>query len=158
MKRKAPFQLPEGFVFLDQRDASQAFSTGDPRIDLYDLEDYYQWGLEPDTYTIVYKPEERILGVMTIELRPDHLYIAMLGRNETATQGPVGTLLVRLAEDIARQTDKEEVQLDSLDTAVAFYDEKLGYEEHARKYSDDEFGELTPKKKRLEPPPSPSSF
>ena len=127
-------------------------------MDDYDVEDYYRWGREPDTYTIAYKVDERIQGAMTIELRPDHLYIAMLGRNEQATQGPVGTLLVRLAEDIARQMGKEEVRLDSLDTSVAFYDEKMEYAEYAPKLIDKEFGQLTPKKKRLEPPPSLSSF
>ena len=157
MKRKTPFQLPEGFKLLDQEDTSQDFSTGDLRMDTYNLEDYYQWSVEPNTYTIVYKPDEKVLGAMTIELHEDHLQIAMLGRNESATQRPVGSLLIRLAEDIAPQTRKDEVRLDSLDTAVVFYDEKMEYEEYAHKYFDEDFGELTPKRKRLAPPPSLSS-
>ncbi len=126
-------------------------------MDSYDLEDYYQWGLEPDAYTIVYKPDERILGAMSVELHADHLYIAMLGRNSVAI-GPVGSLLVRVAEDIARELGKPEVRLDSLDTAVAFYDEKCGYEEYADRFHEEGFGLLTPKKKMLQPPSSFSSL
>lgn len=126
-------------------------------MDIYDLEDYYRWSIEPNSYSIVYKVEVRVWGVMNLEMREDHVYIAMLGRNVVAV-GPVGSLLVRVAEDIARELGKPEVRLDSLDTAVIFYDEKCGYEEYADRFHEESFGVLTPKKKRLQPLPSLSSL
>ena len=61
-------------------------------MDDYDLEDYYRWSIEPNSYSIVYKVEGRVWGVMNLEMREDYVYIAMLGRNVVAV-GPVGSLL-----------------------------------------------------------------
>ncbi len=117
-------------------------------MDNYSLATYYRWGLEPDTYTIVYEPEDRIFGIMTVSIRDDYASIEMLGRNSLVVPKGSGRVLVQVAENIAHDLGKKEVRLDSLDTAVDFY-RQLGYEQSAKKFIDAEFGLLTPMKKRL---------
>ncbi len=152
--KTAPFKLRRGFAFIRSEDSKQGFGTGDYRMDRVTLRDYYDRSRDPDRYVIVYKVRGRIFGVMEIELRPGHVYIANLARNVPVATGSVGGRLVRLAESIGYETGRAEVRLDSLDTAVKFYDEKMEYEEYAAPFFEEGWGTLTPKMKRLVPLPA----
>ena len=91
-----------------------------------------------------------MLGLVRLELFNDHVLVDLIARNKLFVESErVGTKLMRLAEDIARQTGRPEVRLESVETAVGFYDDKLGYEEYEQTYEDDEYGELTPKRKKI---------
>ncbi len=155
-----PFNLPEdlGFTFLEANDAAQQFKTGDNRMNSFTLHDYYVWSEEPNVYVIVYKLGGKIVGVLDLELRMDHVFVLMLGRNILNAPRPgVGTKLMRLAENIGYQTGRLEVRLDSLDTSVRFY-EKMGYEEYGFPFYEEGWGMLSPRRRRLEPLPSLGQF
>ncbi len=159
-RKHALFNLPEdlGFTFLEADDAAQQFKTGDYRMDRFTLHDYYAWSQEPNVYVIVYKVAGKILGVLEVELRNDHVSVVMLGRNiPNAPRPGVGTKLMRLAESIGYQTGRLEVRLDSLDTSVGFY-EKMGYEEYGSPFYEEGWGMLSPRRRRLEPLPSLGQF
>jgi len=91
-----------------------------------------------------------VLGLLRLELLKDHVLVDLIARNRLFVESErVGTKLMRLAEDIARQTNRPEVRLESVETAIGFYDDKLGYEEYDQSYKDDEYGTLTPKRKKI---------
>ena len=142
--------LPEGFSLLGLDDTHQEFSTETRAIDRNSLRDHYDWSLGPGRYAFVYKSGGSVLGLLRLELFNDHVLVDLIARNKLFVESErVGTKLMRLAEDIARQTGRPEVRLESVETAVGFYDDKLGYEEYEQTYEDDEYGELTPKRKKI---------
>ncbi len=159
-QKHALFNLPEdlGFTLLEADDVAQQFETGDNRMDRFTLHDYYAWSQEPNVFVIVYKLAGKIVGVLGLELRMDHVFVLMLGRNILNAPGTgVGTKLMRLAESIGFQTGRLEVRLDSLDTSVGFY-EKMGYEEYGSPFYEEGWGMLSPRRRRLEPLPSLGQF
>jgi hypothetical protein len=93
---------------------------------------------------------DRILGLIYFIVFDDHVYLGTIGRNVAVQyEGSVGQKLMRLLENLTRQLKRSEIKLDSLDTSVSWYDDKLGYEESGQPYSDGIWGVLTPKVKRL---------
>jgi len=150
LKGLVSFVLPEGFSPLVLEDTHHEFRTESRAIDRYSLRDHYDWSLGRGRYVFVYKPGRKVLGLLRLELLKDHVLVDLIARNRLFVESErVGTKLMRLAEDIARQTNRPEVRLESVETAIGFYDDKLGYEEYDQSYKDDEYGTLTPKRKKI---------
>lgn len=142
--------LPEGFEILDGRDVGQRFETGDTRMDVYTLRDYLRWNERPNEVCIIHKKESMITGILDITVHDDFIMIEMVGKNNLVQASGVGTKLMSLVENIARQLGKKEIRLESLDTVVEWYDEFLGYAEYNEPYDDAELGKLTPKRKFMQ--------
>ena len=147
---KRALRLPEGIEILNERDADQRFRTNDPRMDRYTLRDYLKWNKHSNEVCFVYKIEGVIAGILEISVSNDFITIEMVGRNVLVQASAVGTKLMSLAENIARQLGKKEIRLESLDSVVEWYDEHLGYVEYDQPYNDSEFGRLTPKRKLMQ--------
>ena len=96
------------------------------------------------------KIEGVIAGILEISVSNDFITIEMVGRNVLVQASAVGTKLMSLAENIARQLGKKEIRLESLDSVVEWYDEHLGYVEYDQPYNGSEFGRLTPKRKLMQ--------
>jgi histone acetyltransferase (RNA polymerase elongator complex component) len=144
---KRSLRLPKNFEILNPTDSQQEFQTGDHRMDKYTLRDYLDWNQNPNEVCIVYKQKGRVAGIIDITVYEGYIKVEMVGKNKLVDASGVGTKLMKLAENIARQLGRAEIRLESLDTVVGFYDEYLGYSEFAEPYEDEEFGRLTPKRK-----------
>jgi N-acetylglutamate synthase-like GNAT family acetyltransferase len=118
-------------------------------MDRYILRDYYQWNLLPNDLVILYEMEGHFAGIIEITIHDDHIMIEMVGRNVLVAAKGVGTKLMSLVENIARQLGIEEIRLESLDSVVEWYDGSLGYEEYTEASYDADFGRLTPKRKLI---------
>ncbi len=147
---KRALRLPEGFEILNERDADQEFKTNDPRMDRYTLRDYLKWNERPNEVGFVYKVEGAIAGILDISVPNDFIMVEMVGKNVLVQASAVGTKLMSLAENIARQLGKKEIRLESLDSVVRWHDEHVGYVEYDQPYDDSEFGRLTPKRKFMQ--------
>lgn len=146
---KARIRLPDGFRFLREEDSAQPFQTGDSRMDRYGLRDYFRWSFLPNDLVIIYEVGEKIAGLVEVTVYDDHIAVEMLGRNILVGATGVGTKLMNLVENIARQLGIGEIRLEALDGVVGWYDEVLSYREYADVYYDADFGKLTPKKKSI---------
>ena len=140
-------KLPEGFRFLREGDIKRPFRTGDKAMDKYALRDYYAWSLLPNELVVLYEVGGDIAGIIEMTANEDHMMIEMVARNILVAASGVGTRLMSVAENVARQLGKDEIRLESLDGVVAWYDGPLGYEEYTDRFYDPEFGWLTPKRK-----------
>jgi len=139
--------LPEGFRFLREGDIGQAFQTGNEIMDRYVLRDYHLWSLLPNDLVVIYEIDVRIAGIIELRINEDHIVVDMVGRNALVQASGVGTKLMSLAENFARQLAISEIRLDSLDDVVSWYG-SFGYARSADRYYDAELGcWLTPMKK-----------
>lgn len=118
-------------------------------MDTYVLRDYFQWSVLPNDLVILYEIEGKLAGIIEISIHDDHIAIEMLGRNILVQATGVGTKLMSLVENIARQLGRREIRLEALDSVVEWYDGVLGYEEYSDVFLDSEFGRLTPKRKSI---------
>jgi len=144
---KDRIRLPARFRFIGEEDANQRFQTGDTRMDRYTLRDYFQWSLLPNDLVIIHVVEGNVAGLVEITARDDYITVEMLGKNTLIEATGVGTKLMSLVENIARQLGVSQIRLEALDSVVSWYDDVLGYEEYDDVIYDAEFGRLTPKKK-----------
>jgi hypothetical protein len=144
---KSRVKLPEGFSFLREGDVAQPFRTGDKTMDKYVLRDYYAWSLLPDELVVLHQVAGGIAGIIEMTVNENHMMVEMVARNTLVAASGVGTRLMSVAENVARQLGKDEIRLESLDGVVAWYDGPLGYEEYTDRFYDPEFGWLTPKRK-----------
>ena len=144
---KSRLTLPEGFRFLREGDVGQAFQTGNEIMDRYVLRDYHRWSLLPNDLVVLYEIGARIAGIIELRVNGDHIVVDMVGSNALVQAPGVGTKLMSLAENIARQLAISEIRLDSLDAVVSWYG-FFGYARYADRYYDAELGcWLTPMKK-----------
>jgi hypothetical protein len=144
---RARLTLPEGFRFLREGDIGHAFRTGNEIMDRYVLRDYHQWSLLPNDLVVLYEIGARIAGIIELRVNEDHIVVDMVGSNALVQAPGVGTKLMSLAENIARQLAISEIRLDSLDAVVSWYG-FFGYARYADRYYDAELGcWLTPMKK-----------
>jgi hypothetical protein len=149
---KLGISLPPGFRFLHARDVVKPFVSGDPRMDKYTLREYHVWSELSNELVIVYTPEgEEVAGVIEIIVEKDFMIVEKVAKNLLVEASGVGPKLMSLAEGIARVLGRKEIRLEALDTTVEWYDDKLGYVEYATVEFDEEWGELTPKRKTIEP-------
>lgn len=118
-------------------------------MDRYVLRDYYQWSLLPNDLVILYEISGRIVGIIELRINEDHIMVDMVGSNALVQVPGVGTKLMSLAENLARQLGIREIRLDSLDDVVSWYG-LFGYGGYADRYYDAELGcWLTPMKKLI---------
>jgi ribosomal protein S18 acetylase RimI-like enzyme len=110
---KRSLHLPEGFETLNEWDAVQKLEMGNPSMDRYTLSDYLTWNTNPNEVSIVYKREGLIAGIIALTVHDDFVTVEMIGRNVAARAPSVGTKLMSLAEDIARQLGRREIRLES---------------------------------------------
>jgi hypothetical protein len=108
---KSRIKLPRGFRFLREGDLTQRFRTGDKTMDKYVLRDYHAWSLLPDELVILYEVGGDIAGIIEMTVKEDHMMVEMLGRNTLVAASGVGTRLMSLAENVARQLGKGEIRL-----------------------------------------------
>lgn len=144
--------LPEGVRWIEKLDARCEFWTDDLVMAKHQLEDYYRWSLEPDSIVLVREVSGPIpvAGVLYATVHSDHLMIEMVARNKHAPYPGSGALLVGiLANAVAPALGIHELRLESRTNAVPYWDDKMGFEEYSAKIQDPEFGELTPKRKRV---------
>ena len=112
--------------------------------------DYYSWSLDPGALVIVREVETAIAGVVYLTVYQSHIMVEMLARNKLLNYPGVGANLLRVIErSVAQQLSIHEIRIEALSGLVNYYDNTLNYEECGSKYWDKEWGELTPKLKRL---------
>jgi hypothetical protein len=141
--------LPEGFRFLREGDIGQVFRTGNEMMDRYVLRDYYRWSLLPNDLVVLYEIDRRIAGIIELRVNENHIMVDMVGSNVLVQAPGVGTKLMSLAENFARQLAIGEIRLDSLDDVVSWYG-SFGYAQYADRCYDAELGcWLTPMKKLI---------
>ena len=119
-------------------------------MDRYNLLDYYHWSLEPDSLVIVREVEGTVVGVLQLIVHRNYLIIERVAKNKLLNYPAVGQNLIRVVElYVAPQLKIREVRLEALQELVPYYDDRLGYEEYGTAYYDNEWGDLTPKRKFL---------
>ena len=92
----------------------------------------------------------KVAGVLQLTVHDDYIMIEMVARNKLLDYPGVGSNLIRVVERyVATQLGIREVRLEALPELVRFYDDVLGYEEYGKPYPDDDWKELTPKRKLL---------
>lgn len=144
--------LPEGVRWIEKQDTRCEFWTDDPVMAKHELEDYFRWSLEPDSIVIVREVvgPAPIAAVLYATVHPDHLMIEMVARNKHAPYPGSGALLVSaLANFVAPALAVHELRLESRPDVVPYWDDVIGFQEYAPKVQDPEFGDLTPKRKRV---------
>lgn len=134
---------------MREGDIGQAFRTGNEIMDRYVLRDYHRWSLLPNDLVVLYEIDVRIAGIIEMRINLDHIVVDMVGSNALVQAAGVGTKLMSLAENFAKQLAIGEIRLDSLDDVVSWY-RLSGYAQYADRYYDAELGcWLTPMKKLI---------
>lgn len=143
-------ELPDGFRYIVYHDTKHDLKSFVPEMDRYTLEWYYQWSLERNSLVIIREIEEKIAAVAHVTIHDDHVMLEMLVRNKLYSySGSAGDLVILVEKLIAPHYGKNEVRLEALNDIVSYYGAR-GYEIYDKSYHDDDWGDLTPMKKRLD--------
>ena len=149
MSLTVPFRLPRGFRRIREDDIPRTFRTSDKRMNRVTLRDYYDYSRQKNQYVVLLVEADELLGIMAFMVCGDHIYLEWLARNAAiSTEERVGSKLISLLEGIARQLEKYEIRLDSLDSSFSWY-VRLGYQSCGAPFPEDRWGTLTPMRKRL---------
>jgi len=132
MPLTVPFRLPRGFRRIREDDIPRTFRTSDKRMNRVTLRDYYDYSRQKNQYVVLLVEADELLGIMAFMVCGDHIYLEWLARNAA----------------IARQLEKYEIRLDSLDSSFSWY-VRLGYQSYGAPFPEDRWGTLTPMRKRL---------
>ncbi len=142
-------KLPDGFRYVTYHDTAHDLKSFVSEMDRYTLEDYYQWSQDPDSLVIIREIEEKIAAVVLVTVHDDYLMVEMLVRNKLHSyRGAAGDLVILVERLIAPYYGKSQVRLEAMSQVVTYYRSR-GYEIFGKPYNDDNWGELTPMRKRL---------
>lgn len=158
MSTKLAIEFMDGFRLIQESDVGLPFRTQHPRMDIYDLVDYFSWSLEPDSMSLVKQMirDDGILdiaAVANLTIHSGYIKVEMLGRNKVspgyeAYKGSGFDLLQFIERRVASANRFLEVRLDAIEGMVENYRVK-GYSEIRGEpaYTDPEWGLLTPMRK-----------
>ncbi|HWH08161.1 MAG TPA: GNAT family N-acetyltransferase [Candidatus Thermoplasmatota archaeon] len=118
-------RLPEGYRLVAPRDAQQPFGSALG----WSLADYVRAAEEEGNVVLVREAEGRVVGILWLQPRVDHLLVEHLARDDRLSWPGLGSEMLLLAETLAARLGVAEVRLDALDEPplVAWYASK-GYE------------------------------
>lgn len=144
-----PPELPHGFRYIRHTDTKISLKSFVSEMDRYTLEYYYQWSLEPNSLVVLREVEEKIAAVAHVTIHDNHVMLEMLVRNKIHSyNGSAGDLVILVEKLIAPHYGKNEIRLEALNHIVSYYGTR-GYEIYGKSYRDDDWGDLTPMRKRL---------
>jgi predicted GNAT family N-acyltransferase len=142
-------KLPFGFRYINEDDVTNDLKSFVAEMDKYVLEDYYSWSLDENSLVIIREIEEKIAAVALVTLHDDHLMLEMLARNKLHSyHGSAGDLVILVEKLIAPHYGKKEIRLEAMEHILKYYSQR-GYEIYGKPYHDDNWGDLTPMRKRL---------
>ncbi|MBI5378199.1 MAG: hypothetical protein HZA82_06200 [Thaumarchaeota archaeon] len=143
-------KLPDGFRYIEHNDTTRDLKSFVPEMDRYALEDYYRWSLDDNSLVIIREVEGNIAAIARVTIHDDYVMLEMLIRNKIHSySGSAGDLVILIEKKIAPYYEKKEVRLEAMKHTVSYYSGRK-YEIYGKPYSDADWGDLTPMKKRLD--------
>jgi hypothetical protein len=149
----------DGFRPIQEADIGRAFKTLHPMMDTFTLTDYFLWGTDENSLTLVKEMTRDdgtidIAAVAYLTFHSGYVKVEMLGRNKVspefeAYKGAGFDLLLFVEIRVAKANGFNEVRLDAIEGMVEQY-RKKGYSEMVdAAYRLPDWGLLTPMRKFL---------
>lgn len=142
-------QLPEGFRYLEERDAALRLETGVPAIDRDTFGHYYELSGGPHALVIVKETKGKPVALAYLTIHPDHVMIELLARNRGAAKGAGAQLVTVVEKYVATALGVRELRLEAMNQELAQYYGRLGFKIFGETYNDPEWGTLIPMRKLL---------
>lgn len=132
--RLKSLRLPPGYRLIKESDRDARVFSGVPQMDSYQPRYYLNQSKLPDHLVIVRVRKREVVAVCHLIIRtgsvegPPYLELDMLNVDGTVRAQHIGTIMVGIAEDVARQLRLGELRLEALTEELVSYYRRFGFQ------------------------------
>lgn len=153
--RLKSLRLPPGYRLIKELDRDAIVLSGVLQMDSYQPRYYLNQSKLPDQIVIVHVRNRVVVAVCHLIIRtgssdgPAYLELDMLNVDRTVRSQHIGTVMVGIAEDVARQLGLSELRLEALTEELVSYYQRFGFQVGGSPVSYPGWGPVHPMRKDL---------